>query len=99
MYSKIFQKMNWNFTCNVSGAFGAMTVRVGFSHRNRMEDEAEFCIEAWNVEELSDLFNGFCCENQFENVDINYIDIVAVAADLDMLSKLECEVGFRGEKI
>mgnify|MGYP004487102323 CR=1 FL=1 len=60
-----------------------MTVRIYFSH-NEFEDEAEFCIESWNVRELAELFTGFCQENHSTEVCV-----VRCVETLDALTEME----------
>lgn len=65
-----------------------MTVRIYFSH-NEFEDEAEFCIEFWNVRELTELFTGFCQENHSTEVTITEVCVVRCVETLDALTEME----------
>lgn len=65
-----------------------MTVRIYFSH-NEFEDEAEFCIESWNVRELAELFTGFCQENHSTEVTITEVCVVRYVETLDALTEMK----------
>ena len=82
----------WGFDCSVPMEHKAMTVRIGFSHKNQKNDETEFCIPTVDAEtELDELFSSFCDENAFEDVRVDYVTVVRSAINMDMLAKLEEE--------
>lgn len=85
----IIKNMKWDADFDIPKSCGAMTVQVGFSHKENSMDETEFCVNAWDAEELTKLFGDFCKENRFEDVSINSLEVVRVAASIDELTKLE----------
>lgn len=89
MFLGQIEKMNWQMECDASVPYRAMTVQVGFSHAENEMDETEFCINAYDAKELTELFEEFCKENGFEDVSIESISVVRVAATLDELTKME----------
>lgn len=89
MYLGQIEKMDWQMECDASVPYRAMTVQVGFSHAENEMDETEFCINAHDAKELTELFEGFCKENGFQDVSIESISIARVAATLDELTKME----------
>lgn len=89
MFLTQIQKMDWQTECDMSVPYRAMTVQVGFSHKENDSDETEFCINAWDAKELDELFKIFCQENNFEDISINNLSIVRVAATLEELTELE----------
>lgn len=89
MFLGQIEKMDWQMECDASVPYRAMTVQVGFSHAENEMDETEFCINAYDAKELTELFEGFCKENGFEDVSVESISVVRVAATLDELTKME----------
>lgn len=89
MFLGQIEKMDWQMECDVSVPYRAMTVQVGFSHAENEMDETEFCINAYDAKELTELFEGFCKENGFKDVSVESISVVRVAATLDELTKME----------
>ena len=89
MYLNQIKSTPWILECDITVRYRVMTVQIGFSHDEEPEDETEFCIEAWNMEELAALFDEFCKENQFRNVKVNGICIVRVADSMEELAWME----------
>ena len=89
MFLGQIEKMDWQMECDASVPYRAMTVQVGFSHAENEMDETEFCVNAYDAKELTELFEGFCKENGFKDVSVESISVVRVAATLDELTKME----------
>lgn len=89
MYLNQIKSAPWYTECDMSTPYRAMTVQIGFSHKETKFDETEFSIEAWNTRELTDLFDAFCKENKFEDVLVFGLYIVRVAATMDELIAME----------
>lgn len=89
MFLTKIKKISWQAECDLSNPYRAMTVQIGFSHKENDLDEVEFCINAWDSNELAKLFELFCKENHFKDVSINSISIIRVAASLDELTVIE----------
>lgn len=89
MFLSQIRKIRWSIECDMSVPYRAMTVQIGFSHDKNESDETEFCIKAWDKEELAGLFDTFCKEERCKNVVINSISIVRVATTMDKLTKME----------
>lgn len=88
MFLKTIQKTIWQMECEVV-PYRVMTVQIAFSHEENENDETEFCIEAWNSEELADLFETFCKENNFKKVTILSISVVRLASTMEELIEME----------
>ena len=74
----------WEIQCDTSIPYRAMTVNVGFIN-NGNDDEVQFDIQAYNVEEINNLFNDFCKENSFCVSAVTYIRIVETAETIEQL--------------
>lgn len=82
--------VEWDFECEVPIEHKAMTVQIGFSHREQEGDETEFCVETHDSEtELDSLFETFCKENGYQDVRIEYVTVVRSAINMDALTKME----------
>ena len=79
----------WGIYCDIQENHSVMTVQIGFSHSESASDETEFCINAWDKQELSELFSSFCSENGFDCVSVQYVSIVRSASTLDELTAIE----------
>ena len=89
MYLNQIKNTPWVLECDMTDPFRAMTVQIGFSHKENEMDETEFCIDTFNVQELAELFDVFCKENNFKDVKVNSVSIVRVAASMDELIEME----------
>ena len=102
MFVEILKQFEWKAECNMSDPFSVMTVRVGFVvWATEKEDEVEFCIHKWDVEELSNLLTTFFFEEcGYDIVSIEYVNIVRVADCMEELTKTEegCEEGLLNDK-
>lgn len=88
-YLSQIKAITWKNECKRSKADKVMTVQIYFSHDDCEEDETEFCIEADDQEELAELFEEFCKENKFEDVQIAEIRIVRTASSFEELERIE----------
>lgn len=68
----------WNVHCDMSTPYRSMTVTVGFINSNNDADETQFDINAYNINELSNLFKAFCAENNFPNNTVQYVNVVDI---------------------
>ena len=91
MYLDQIEKISWKQECDMSVPFHAMTVQIGFSHDENDNDETEFCINAWDKEELAELFEDFCESESIINATINSISIMRVASSVEELAEIELE--------
>lgn len=98
MFLSVFNTLEWGTECDIDVSCGAMTVQIGFSHQESDFDEVEFCIKAWDKEELNTLFEDFCKENHYTNVSVYRLDIVKVASSLEDLREME-EAEARGATV
>ena len=78
------KKYGWNLECK-SKICWAMNVNIGFSNEGQ-DDETQFSIEAYDVDELNNLFADFCKENGFKQNTVTYITIVEMADSIEDLS-------------
>lgn len=65
----------WQTECDVSMC-RRMVVDVDFYNQNKLEEETQFDIAAYDVDELSALFADFCKENSFRKNTVISITIV-----------------------
>lgn len=89
MFLTQLQKMPWQTECDMSEPYRAMTVQIGFSHKENESDEVEFCIKAWDAKDLANLFEIFCKEEHCEHVSINSLSVVKVASSMEKLTEME----------
>lgn len=75
----------WDIQCDTSVPYRAMTVNIGFLNNNKIDDEVQFDIQAYNVDELNELFHDFCKENDFHSPIITYISIIKTAETMEIL--------------
>ena len=87
-YNKL-RDMTWQSECDMQTPYRVMTAQIGFAHEECSSDEVEFCIVAWDAQELDKLFTVFCKENHFKKVEITGISIVRVAETMDALIEME----------
>lgn len=85
--------LEWGFDCDVPLEHKAMTVQIGFSHSEQEGDETEFCVSTTDSEmELDALFNDFCKENDYTDIEVDYVTVVRSAINMDALTKIEEEM-------
>ena len=90
MFVKALKEMEWKKECSFPVPFPVMTVRVGFTVLGTYkEDEVEFCINAWDEEELSKLLEEFFKESGYTVLNIDYVRIVRTAETMEELTGLE----------
>lgn len=77
-------KHGWQIDC-IPKTCRAMSVDIGFIDDENREDETEFGIKAYDVEELSSLFKDFCRENGFPQNTVNHIAVVQMADNMEDL--------------
>lgn len=76
----------WDIQCDINIPYRAMTINIGFlNNNNKMDDEVQFNIKPYNVDELNELFNDFCKENDFHSPTITYISVVKTAETMELL--------------
>lgn len=61
----VILKEGWDLDCNLLKSYSKMEVRVIFDNHG-VEDETEFDIKPFDVEELEELFREFCIEENIE---------------------------------
>lgn len=76
----------WEVECDTSKPYRAMSVNIGFLHAKGKEDEVQFDIQAYDVDELSRLFNEFCKENNFPTNTVMYVTVVQIAETMELLA-------------
>ena len=76
----------WSLNFNDSvGKF--WNIDIGFvNSEDGREDETEFSISAYDLDELDDLFREFCKENSLDDDAVIYVNVVETAEDEDELS-------------
>ena len=78
------KKSDWQYECETKPC-RYMNVDVNFLNNEKAEDETQFSIRAYDVEELDQLFNDFCKENGFNRNTVTCIAIVQMAETMDEL--------------
>lgn len=76
----------WDIQCSTGIPYRAMSVNVGFLNDRNEEDEVQFDIHAYDVNELCQLFNVFCMENNFPANTVMYIAVVETAETMKALA-------------
>ena len=79
------KKYGWGLGCD-SKPCRAMNVDIDFINNEGKLDETQFSINAYNVNELDELFTEFCKENNFKRNTVTNISIVEMADSIDELS-------------
>ena len=66
---KCIKKYGWNLECERTKPCRSMEVDIAFENEDTLDgmDETEFIINAYDVDELSELFDNFCEENSLAN--------------------------------
>lgn len=86
MTSKEYIKKNgWQVDCETKPC-RYMNVDVNFLNNEKAEDETQFSIRAYDVEELDQLFNDFCKENGLKKNTVTCVTIVQMAETMDELN-------------
>lgn len=62
-----------------------MNVGIDFINSEDKEDQTEFSIQAFDAEELSELFADFCKENKFQGDSVTCITVVQIASAIEDL--------------
>ena len=88
-------RMPWQTECDMSVPYRTMTVQIGFLHRDCESDEVEFSINAWDVKELTKLFEVFVKEYCFKKVRASSISIIRMAPTMDALIALETKTQYQ----
>ena len=80
------EKNGWYFNTEDNGG-GFWNVSIGFvNSADDNDDETEFSIKAYDVDELEELFDNFCKENELANNTVTYVSIVETVENEDELS-------------
>lgn len=68
-------KNGWKIEKNSGSPYRSMDVNIGFEN-DGIEDETQFLINSYDVNELTQLYSDFCKENNIPNNTVTYITIV-----------------------
>ena len=79
------KRYGWQNDCG-SEEDKAMNVEVYFINNEQKFDETQFSINAYDVDELDELFSEFCKENGLKRDTVYNIVIVEVADTIEKLS-------------
>lgn len=63
-----------------------VNVKIYFINDDNQEDATEFSIGAYKLNELCDLFDEFCKDNNFDNDTVEGVEVTEVAKSMDELS-------------
>lgn len=75
----------WQDETTTLGAHRYMSVDVDFLDANKKEQETQFDIHSYDLDELANLFHEFCLENRFPLNQVIGITIVKRAFSLEEL--------------
>lgn len=78
------KKIGWQFECETKPC-RYMNVDVSFLNNEKVEDETQFSIRAYDSDELNQLFANFCKENGFKRNTVTCVTIVQMAETMDEL--------------
>lgn len=70
------KKRGWGTDIDLNVPHRSMEVDIVFMNDEGREDETEFCINAYDVNELDELFTEFCKENGLKRNTVTNIIIV-----------------------
>lgn len=84
---QFIRQYGWNMECK-SRTGRWMSVDVSFTAPDGRSDETSFDIEAYNEDELSELFSDFCTENGCAIDTVWGITITAVANSFEELETI-----------
>lgn len=79
-------KHGWLFDCEIMEPFEWMEVVIGFINNEGLEDETSFDIRQYNTNELNELFNSFCNENNFNTNTVQYIGVIKISQNYEQLA-------------
>lgn len=79
------KKNGWQVECETKPC-RYINVDVNFLNNEKAEDETQFSIRAYDVEELDQLFNDFCKENGFNRNTVTCVTIVQMAETMGELN-------------
>ena len=84
--NEFVKKNGWYFNIE-DNASGFWNVNIGFvNSSDGNDDETEFSIKAYDVDELEELFDEFCEENELMSNAVTYVSVVETAESEDELS-------------
>lgn len=75
----------WNFDCCGKKTGKVMTVDISFTHSN-VYDETSFDINAYDLAELTNLFQEFCEENDLSDILVTNVRVTAMANSFEELN-------------
>lgn len=78
------KKNGWQVECETKPC-RYMNVDVSFLSNEKVEDETQFSIRAYDSDELNQLFANFCKENGFKQNTVTCVTIVQMAETMDEL--------------
>lgn len=78
------KKNGWQVECETKPC-RYMNVDVSFLNNEKVEDETQFSIRAYDSDELNQLFANFCKENGFKRNTVTCVTIVQMAETMDEL--------------
>lgn len=85
MTIKQYMKENgWQVAC-ASKPCRYMNVDINFLNNSKLEDETQFSIRAYDIDDLAELFEAFCKENGFKKNTVTSVTIVQMADTRDEL--------------
>ena len=79
-------KKGWNMELSEPKPCRVMNVDVSFLNDKRAEDETQFSIAAYDINELGRLFTAFCKENGYPDNMVLCVSIVEMADAMNQLS-------------
>ena len=82
---EFIETKGWGFEASLHHHY--MTVRIQFINSDNREDETEFDIFAYDVDELISLFETFCKENNFTTDTVTDVYVVKSARTMEVLEE------------
>lgn len=79
------KKHGWLTECSILEGNRFMTVDIRFTNSEKTDDETQFVIRSYDVNELANLFSDFCAENGLNKNSVTGCVIVAAAATKEEL--------------
>ena len=76
---QLINKKGWNIACDMPPISRWMNVDITFYDKSNLQNEVQFSISSFNVEELNELFKDFCKNNGFPTNKVVSVTIVLMA--------------------
>mgnify|MGYP003290878670 CR=1 FL=1 len=81
---EFIEERGWVMCVRPIPEMAAFSVRIGFDN-NGHDDATEFDINAYDINELEELYFTFCTEERIPVNTVQYVEVVDVAIHIELL--------------